>query len=60
MIVFLIGILNKPQENFNFKSSAVLCRECVLTAFSIKPSQELLNRIRELAAFSGLDKIQVP
>jgi hypothetical protein len=50
----------QPQETFNLKSSGMLCRECVLTAFSIKPSQELLNRIRELAAFSGLDKIQVP
>ena len=31
----------------------------MLTAYSIKPSEEMLNKIREFATISGLDKIQV-
>ena len=34
-----------------------LAREAVLTGFSITPSQEMLDRIRDLAKHSGLDKL---
>jgi len=34
-----------------------LAREAVLTGFSISPSEEMFDKIKELAAFSGLDKI---
>jgi len=37
-----------------------LLRECVLTGFSIYPTQEGLDRIRELARISGLDKVEEP
>jgi hypothetical protein len=40
-------------------ANVAVSRECVLTAFSIKPSEELLNKIREFAAISGLDKLEV-
>ena len=36
-----------------------LARECVLTAFSIKPELSTLNRIREFARISGIDQEQV-
>jgi len=35
-----------------------LSRECVLTSFSIHPTQERLDRIVELAKLSGLDQIE--
>ena len=34
-----------------------LARECVLTGFSIYPSQEMFEKIVEMAIHSGLDKI---
>ena len=34
-----------------------LAREALLTAFSIVPSQEMLDKIREFAKVSGLDKL---
>ena len=36
-----------------------LSRECVLTGFSIKPDEQALNRIKELAAVSGVDQTEV-
>jgi len=49
----------KLSKGFTLLSEIVaetpaLCRECVLTAFSIKPQQKLLNRIEELAKLSVL------
>jgi len=35
-----------------------LSRECVLTGFSIKPDEQALNRIKELAAVSGVDQTE--
>ena len=35
-----------------------LAREALLTAFSIVPSQEMLDKIREFAKLSGLDKLE--
>ena len=34
-----------------------LAREAVLTGFSIVPSQQMLDKITEFAAISGLDKL---
>ena len=34
-----------------------LAREAVLTGFSIAPNKQMLDKIRELAKFSGLDKL---
>merc|ERR1712130_144775 len=34
-----------------------LAREAVLTGFSISPSKEMFDKIKELASYSGLDKI---
>ena len=39
------------------KDRVSLARECVLTGFSISPSQEMFERIVEFAIHSGLDKI---
>ena len=39
------------------KDRVSLARECVLTGFSISPSEEMFKRIVEFAKLSGLDKI---
>ena len=36
-----------------------LAREAVLTGFSICPTKERLDKIKEMAAYSGLDKLTV-
>ena len=40
-----------------FPCQVTLARECVLTGFSIYPSQEMFEKIVEMAIHSGLDKI---
>lgn len=42
-----------------FLYQVTLARECVLTGFSIYPSQEMFEKIVEMAIHSGLDKIGV-
>ena len=36
-----------------------LAREAVLTGFSIFPTKEMFDKIKELAAHSGLNKLEV-
>ena len=42
-----------------FLYQVTLARECVLTGFSIYPSNEMFEKIVEMAIHSGLDKIGV-
>jgi len=55
-------IESRMATGFWFLSEVVsdrvsLAREAVLTGFSISPSKEMFEKIKELAAYSGLDKI---